>query len=63
MLGRTSQAREVGRWRGIVADVFGAAPQAGAIFDDLWEHFARPGNWRLFDDAAPVWQSADLRPE
>ena len=36
---------------------FSARAQAGAIFDDLWEHFARPGNWRLFDDAAPVWQA------
>jgi putative hydrolase of the HAD superfamily len=55
--GRTSQAREIERWRGIVADVFGDAPQAGHIFDDLWEHFARPDNWRLFDDAAEVWQT------
>lgn len=55
--GRTGQAREVERWRGIVADVFGDAPQASAIFDDLWEHFAQPDNWRLFDDAAEVWQA------
>ncbi len=55
--GRTSQAREVERSRGIVDDVFGAAPQAGAIFDDLWEHFARPDHWRLFDDATATWNA------
>ncbi|HVU87045.1 MAG TPA: HAD-IA family hydrolase [Pirellulales bacterium] len=55
--GRTSQERERERWRGIVADVFGAAPQAGAIFDDLWEHFANPQHWQLFDDASGAWQA------
>lgn len=42
----TSRAREVDRWRAIVADVFAGAPQAEAIFSDLWEHFAAPAAWR-----------------
>ena len=53
--GRTDQQREVNRWRDIVADVFGPSPRAELIFDDLWEHFAQPANWRLFDDAAATW--------
>ena len=42
----TSRQREVERWRGIVDDVFEHAPASGAIFGDLWEHFARPEAWR-----------------
>jgi putative hydrolase of the HAD superfamily len=42
----TSRQREVERWRGIVDDVFEYAPASGAIFADLWEHFARPEAWR-----------------
>jgi len=54
--GRTDQAREIERWRGIVADVFAPSPQVEPIFDDLWEHFASTANWRLFDDAADAWR-------
>ena len=42
----TSRAREAGRWRAIVADVFAAAPQSEAIFVELWEHFAAAAAWR-----------------
>jgi putative hydrolase of the HAD superfamily len=42
----TSRGREAGRWRAIVAEVFGDVPAAGAIFADLWDHFARPEAWR-----------------
>jgi putative hydrolase of the HAD superfamily len=55
--GRTDQAREIDRWRGIVDDVFGPTPYVEPIFDDLWEHFAAPANWRLFDDAADTWHA------
>jgi putative hydrolase of the HAD superfamily len=56
---RTDEAGERKRWRRIVADVFGelftAEPGAGeALFEDLWDHFARPESWRLFDDAVPT---------
>jgi putative hydrolase of the HAD superfamily len=53
---RTDQPREVARWRGIVADVFGEIPQVEAIFADLWDHFADARNWRLFDDVPDVWR-------
>jgi putative hydrolase of the HAD superfamily len=42
----TSRAREMDRWRGIVAEVFGDAPATEAIFTDLWDHFGRPEAWR-----------------
>lgn len=42
----TNRQREFERWRGIVDDVFEHGPASGAIFADLWEHFARPEAWR-----------------
>ena len=42
----TNRQREIERWRGIVADVLEPVPASGAIFADLWEHFARPEAWR-----------------
>ena len=42
----TNRQREIERWRGIVEDVFEQVPASGAIFADLWEHFARPEAWR-----------------
>ena len=42
----TNRQREIDRWRGIVEDVFEQVPASGAIFADLWEHFARPEAWR-----------------
>lgn len=42
----TSRTREIERWRGIVEDVFAGSPASGAIFADLWDHFARPEAWR-----------------
>lgn len=42
----TSRTREIERWRGIVDDVFAGSPASGAIFADLWDHFARPEAWR-----------------
>lgn len=42
----TSGARELDRWRRIVADVFDRHPASDAIFRDLWDHFGRPEAWR-----------------
>ena len=47
----SSEAIEASRWRTIVADVFERDGKAVAgIFDHLWQHFAQPSAWRLFDD-------------
>lgn len=46
----TSRGREIERWRGIVEDVFERLPESGAIFADLWEHFARPEAWRTLPE-------------
>jgi putative hydrolase of the HAD superfamily len=52
----TDEDRERRRWRRIVAyvldDVVERAPE---LFDALWQHFADPAHWQLFDDVGPTW--------
>jgi putative hydrolase of the HAD superfamily len=61
-LTRTSEDIERERWRRIVAEVFVELPEAsGALFETLWEHFARGSSWRLFDDVAPTWEALAKR--
>ena len=50
----TSEPREVMRWRRIVAETLSGVPDSDACFRELYEHFARPGAWRLEPDAAAV---------
>jgi putative hydrolase of the HAD superfamily len=56
---RTDEARELRRWRSIVAAVFDDVPAAAhaELFQDLWDHFARPSAWRAFDDAAATLEA------
>ena len=54
----TSDELERERWRHVVMDVFHEWPQAGgALFDELWDHFSRGANWRLFDEVEEVWKT------
>jgi putative hydrolase of the HAD superfamily len=43
---RTSEERELQRWRDIVAEVLGESVSRNGAFDELYEHFARPTAWR-----------------
>jgi putative hydrolase of the HAD superfamily len=52
----TSEEIERNRWRNIVGDVFHEFPQQDALFELLWDHFAQPTSWRLFDDVAGCFQ-------
>jgi putative hydrolase of the HAD superfamily len=49
---RTSEAREVERWRHIVAEVLDDVDDPDACFEKLFEHFARLEAWRCDPDAA-----------
>jgi putative hydrolase of the HAD superfamily len=53
---RTSEAREVLRWRQIVAAVLDDVADAEAGFADLYRHFGRPEAWRCDPQAAPLLQ-------
>jgi putative hydrolase of the HAD superfamily len=50
---RTSEERELRRWRNIVRQVLDDASDMEVCFAALFEHFARPESWRL-DAEAPV---------
>ena len=51
---RTSEGREVGRWRTIVREVLDDVTDAEACFEELYEHFARPDAWACAPETAEV---------
>jgi putative hydrolase of the HAD superfamily len=53
--GRTSEPRELQRWRRIVRRVFGRTPAQDRIFAELWDHFGQPGSWQLDPAVGAVW--------
>lgn len=56
---RTSERREVERWRRIVAGVLDDVRDRERCFEELWDHFARPEVWRCNPDAAAVLAGGD----
>jgi putative hydrolase of the HAD superfamily len=56
---RTDEAREVARWRAIVAEVLDDVTDPEDCFAYLYAHFARPSAWRTDPEAAAVL--AELR--
>ena len=53
----TDEPREREAWRFIVGKVFPDVENAhGALFDDLWRHFATPRNWRTYDEVPGIWE-------
>jgi putative hydrolase of the HAD superfamily len=51
---RTDEAREVARWRVIVAEVLDDVTDPEGCFAFLYSHFARPAAWRTDPEAAAV---------
>ncbi len=53
----TDEQHERARWRHIVTEVFDDVTDATeSLFTELWDHFAEPSHWRLYDDVLPVWE-------
>jgi putative hydrolase of the HAD superfamily len=50
----TDESTERRRWRQIVAGVLPEIPDPDRAFEELWDHFSRPGSWRCFPDVAPA---------
>ena len=46
----TSEAAERERWRRIVAAVIDDVDSSDELFEQLWQHFAEPQHWQLYDD-------------
>lgn len=54
----TNEERERDRWQRVVSEVFEDVPAAAeAILAELWEHFAQPQHWTLFDDVIETWRA------
>jgi putative hydrolase of the HAD superfamily len=53
-LGLTSEPEERDRWRWIVERVLDDVTDQEACFQRLWDHFAAPASWTLFDDVPAV---------
>ncbi len=58
---RTSESREVARWRAIVAEVLEDVTEPEACFRHLYEHFAKPSAWRTEPDAAATLAALTAR--
>jgi len=50
--GQTSEPEERERWRWIVDRVLHDVTDSAACYERLWDHFALPANWALFDDVS-----------
>jgi putative hydrolase of the HAD superfamily len=51
---RVDEPRERQRWQQIVAKSLPELEDSASCFDELWEHFAQPGAWRLFPQVGKV---------
>lgn len=58
---RTSEDRERDRWMAIVRHVFDDLPRHESLFADLWDHFAAPAHWALFEDVPACWMRLQRR--
>jgi putative hydrolase of the HAD superfamily len=52
----SSDALERKLWRQLVLDVFVELGPVESLFQELWEHFAQPQHWQVYDDVAPCWE-------
>ena len=57
----TNEQRERETWRQIVANVFTDVTDCELLFHELWDHFATPSCWRLYDDVSSAWQELTQR--
>lgn len=55
---RVDEERERQRWSNIVRGVFAELADPTSLFDELWEHFARPEAWQVAEDVAAVLRAA-----
>jgi putative hydrolase of the HAD superfamily len=56
---RPSHADQELAWRTVVANVFVDVPDTDSLFEQLWNHYATPHAWRVFDDVLPTCMRLD----
>lgn len=54
---RSSDEIEFGLWKQLVREVFSELPSVDELFGELWQHFARPENWQVYDDVLSCWDT------
>ena len=58
---RTDEARELARWRAIVAETLNDAGDPEACFRELFAHFARPNAWAVDPEGGPTLAALSIR--
>ena len=53
----SSQQAEMELWRNLVEQLFLDIPDTEALFAQLWQHFANPDHWRVYQDVRGCWES------
>ncbi len=52
----TSEIAEREKWKSIVSEIFDDVVDAsGPLFNSLWNHFAKPESWSVYDDVEDAW--------
>lgn len=52
--GKCDERQERRSWRALVTEVLQTSDPD--LFDSLWDHFADPVHWRVFDDVETTWK-------
>jgi putative hydrolase of the HAD superfamily len=56
-----NEAQHLQFWRQIVSRVFTATDEIEPIFKQLWQHFASPQAWTVYEDVVPAWRAIQAR--
>lgn len=52
-----SEAAARDAWREVVRRTFSNPANLDAVFDTLWEHYALPASWLLYEDTLGLWRA------
>lgn len=52
----SSEELERARWSRVVADTFSDVADTSALFEELWQHFARAEHWHVAAEVGGLWQ-------
>ncbi|MCH2182654.1 MAG: HAD-IA family hydrolase [Mariniblastus sp.] len=53
----SSQQGEKKLWQDLVQHLFSDISETEPLFDQLWQHFADPDHWRVYQDVPECWAS------
>lgn len=51
----SDEAIERELWQQLVREVFVELDSPAALFDELWDHFKKPGSWQVYSDVEACW--------